>query len=367
MNELETDLRNLFQARIADAERLVDLMPGVHRRARRTVRRRMGAGALAGVALIAAVVVPAVARQATANSAAALVAGQHEPPRGWVAVDYGTAQIFVPPPWLVSWGECAGSAQPGVVYSGGLPTTKCALPHNVVTLASPRFPSGASRTVTINGLTAKVTAGADGGVSVYVPVLGNMRLNARGALAMKALGTLRRSPLASLGGRPRAVLPAGFRWREFGGIKFAAPAGWDDRHGTVSAACTVNVAPRTVQLTNSLPISGLDCAPLEAFRADYLSHAEGLVVMSGHAPPTPPASWPCVRSLYGLRLVCAQAPTGADTVYTLYLLPYGQRRATIMYFALGGSEETERAIIESIRPAPKHLAAPPRQSFLQGG
>ncbi|HEY3902987.1 MAG TPA: hypothetical protein VGM14_03625 [Streptosporangiaceae bacterium] len=350
MNELEYELRELFQGRVEEAERPVNLLPAVRRRASQSVRRRVGAGALAGVAVIAAVVLPMVLRQPAASSPSPEISGDHAEPRGWVPVDYGKAQVWVPPSWLVGSYACVGSTTQGVVYVGTTPDASCATPPNVLTLAGPKL-NGSARIVRINGMTAKVRSAASGSLSVYVPDLGNMQLTARGPLAIRALGTLRPSPLVTaLSGSPQAALPTGFRWHEFGGIKFAAPANWASRHGTVAAACSPSIAPDTVVLSTTPPIGGLLCAPYAPVPAGYLGGPQGIVVIAAPQASPPPAR-KCIASDREMRRFCAQPPDGLGTVYTLYLQPTGQKKATVMYIGVGGRGRFARKIIDSIRPA----------------
>ena len=368
MNELESELRGLFQAKVDDAERPVHLLPGVRRRASRTMHRRVGAGALAGVAVIAAAVLPAVVRPPAPSSPRAPISG-HKAPRGWIPVDYGTAQIWVPASWPIdSTGGCVGSKPAGVMY-GNTPKKDCALPRNVLQIVSPVIDPGLNRWVIaprrlaharrleVNGLAVEVRPAVGQGLFVDVPGL-NVRLIARGPVAIRAVGTLRRSLIADARPQSRATVPAGFRWQEFGGIKFAAPAARPVRHGTIGAACEPLVAPGNVGLSSTEPIGGLLCAGFAIVHAGYLAHRSGVVVISlpvTHGPAShrlPPGS--CARSYHKVGQFCVQELDGFNTEYTLYLYRPGQKKLSTMYVGLGGGGEVAQAIIDSIRPATGH-------------
>jgi hypothetical protein len=362
MNELETELRDLFQAKVADAERPVDLLPWVRRRASRTVYRRIGAGALAGVALIAGVVLPTVQRHSGVKTLGGLINVNHKAPRGWMPVYFGTIQIWVPASWPIdSTGGCVGSQPAGVMY-GDAPKKDCALPLNVLQIVDLRWNQDATRPVfpprrlaparrlDVNGLTVVVKPTVSHGLSEDVPAL-HLRLNARGPVAIRALGTLRRSPVADAAPGLRAALPAGFRWYEFGGIKFAAPAAWPARHETVAAACYPRVEPGRVTLSSRDPIYGLLCAGFATVHAGYLAHKSGIVVLSLPVDRSLPAR-SCARSHRKVRQFCVQGLEGFGDEYTLYLRRPGQKKMATVYVGLAGGGEVAQAIIDSIRPAP---------------
>jgi hypothetical protein len=311
------------------------------------------------VALIAAVVLPKVAGQFSPSPA--LIGGYHRAPRGWVPLDYGAAQFWVPPSWLVvNRGRCVGSKTAGVVYGGKLPRPDCALPPNELTMvkvfegsvgslynASPA-PSASprSRTVLINGFDANVRSAAGGGYAV--DVLG-LHLTVRGSVAIRALGTLRKSPLGNaLSGTQQAALPAGFRWHEFGGIRFAAPAGWATERQYLWGYCSPAVYQGRVVL-NAADDFAASTFCLYGTLARDLVAKQGVVVAAG--PYTPSSNGqPCFHGMNGLRLYCLHYPEGFGTVYTLYLLPYGQKKATVMYIGIAGRGRIARAIIDSISP-----------------
>ena len=361
MNELEYELRELFQAQVDEAERPVNLLPGVRRRASQSVRRRVGAGALAGVAVIAAVVLPMVAGQSSESPA--LTGGYHRAPRGWVPLDYGGAQLWVPPSWLVeNRGRCAGSNPAGVVYGGKLPEANCALPPNELTMVkvlssaiyqdSPApSASPAGITVTINGLAANVEPAASGGLSV--DVLG-LQLTVRGATAIRAVETLTKSPLGNaLSGSQEADLPPGFRWHEFGGIRFAAPAGWATKHNYLWGYCSPTVDPGKVLLNSASDVPSMACFYGLPDQARDLVAQQGVTVGAGPFAPGPNGQ-PCFKNTKGLRLYCIHPPEGFGTVYTLYLLPFGQKKATVMYIGIAGRGRIAKAIIDSISPVRGH-------------
>jgi hypothetical protein len=311
--------------------------------------------------VIAAVVLPIVLHQF--NRSPALVGGYHRPPRGWVPLDYGAAQLWVPPSWLVDGrGRCAGSRSAGVVYGGKLPGANCALPPNELTMVkvfrSPIYidspaPSASQpgKTVTINGLVANVGSEASGGLSV--DVLG-LHLTVRGAVAIRAVGTLTKSPLGNaLSGSQQAELPAGFRWHEFGGIRFAAPAGWATEHRYLWGYCSPAVDPGKVLLNTATDVPSMACLYGVPDQARYFVAQQGVTVGAGPWAPGPNGQ-PCLPNTNGLRLYCIHGLEGFGTVYTLYLQPFGQKNATVMYIGIAGSGRIAKAIIDSISPVPAH-------------
>jgi hypothetical protein len=283
-----------------------------------------------------------------------------------VPLDYGGAQFWVPPSWLVeNLGHCAGSNAAGVVYGGKLPGPACPHPPNELTLVKvfihygPGAPaihrSQPSRTVTINGLRASVKSAHDGSLSVDTF---GVHWTVRGPLAIRALGTLTKSPLDNaLSGDQQAALPTGFRWHEFGGIRFAAPAGWATGHQSLWDYCSPAVTLGRVLLNSARDVPSTACIYGTPAPARYFVAQQGVVVGAGRYSPRSNGQ-PCFQETKGLRLYCIHEPEGFGTVYTLYLLPFGQKKATVMYIGIAGRGRIAKAIIDSISPDPSHLEPP---------
>jgi hypothetical protein len=365
MKELETELRDLFQAQVDGAERPVSLLPGVRRRARRTLRRRVGATALASVAVIAAAAVPVslAPGKPVRSPNETLVGGYHKPPRGWVPLIYDNVQIWVPPSWVAeTQGQCVRSGLAGVVYGGKAPKPDCARPPNVLRLVDLHIvepvdvtPSGPSSiapgTKSINGFAAYIKHTAGHGWSVYVPDL-DVRLIAHGPLAVRALETLRGAPRVDYSDGPAVrPLPAGFRWHVFGGIKFAAPASWAVQRQPNWGFCWPGVNENTVVLSSAKVATGIGCLPHSGILALYAYAHLGISVAAG--PQTPSTGEDC-GTVRGTRWICDYTPAGFNPVYRLYMRPPGQGKPTVIYVGAAGSGAIATKIIDSIHPAPRH-------------
>lgn len=156
--------------------------------------------------------------------------------------------------------------------------------------------------------------------------------------------------------RYRAV-PVGWRWHEFGGIRFAAPASWNlEREGSW-VSCRYGVAPRTVLLTNAALRSAFGCGKLPAVAAGELALVpEGIVVGTGRYTASEIRSGPtgpCLR-LGNLR-VCVIQP-GNDTQFKVAVYPPGSASPALVEIGLARSPATARTIFDSIRQAPSSEA-----------
>jgi len=361
MNELERELRDMFHSRIAVAERPRNLLPGTRRRAQRRLRQRIAVVALAAVAVIAAVAVT-VTLSSGGPPGENAITSHHGVPAGWVPVAFGGLQIWVPPSWAIrSQGGCAGPSAAGVVYGGTEPRRGCALPPNVVRLSFVNIggpvcdaftcpttrPRGA---FTINGLLVLPGPAAPGALSVDV-VLTGIRVTVSGPLARRALSTLALSPAyAVLAAGPKSALPAGWRWHVFGGIQFAAPAGWPVERTRGWDSCSPSVIPDTVLLSTANTSMQLPCGPRPGL-ARFVGGQPGIVVGAGPLVPRP-VGYLC-PGLLVRHGFCYDEPSAFGTVFTLFQRIRGQRKATIMYIGLSGTGITAQTIYDSIRPYPR--------------
>jgi hypothetical protein len=146
---------------------------------------------------------------------------------------------------------------------------------------------------------------------------------------------------------PRIPVPAGWRWHDFGRIRFAAPASWAVERNAWWGGCSPDVAPRTVLLSTAAARFGPDCAGL-------LSEAvtPGVVVATGQFAAAEAASNATVASclrLHGMR-ACLLRP-GRDMWVNVAVFPAGAARPTLVEIGLVSPAATARAIFDSIRLA----------------
>src|SRR5215472_11591116 len=92
-----------------------------------------------------------------------------------------------------------------------------------------------------------------------------VRVTARGPLADRVIGTLTRSPRSVVLARgPEFAVPRGWRWHEFGGIRFATPAAWAVQRYHSWGGCGFNVVANTVWLNDATRLAVASCpGPLE--------------------------------------------------------------------------------------------------------
>jgi hypothetical protein len=343
MTQLEDALRGVLRARADAADREPALLPGLERRISRA-RRRTLLSSVAAVTAVAVAVVVAVSL-ATASSpsphskrnAAASTPHHGVPltdtrltPRGWAPLPYLGAQISVPASWFIesSYASSCGPAK-GVVFLGEkAPATTfrgtgCGrLPANVVQL----LPARSAR-------------------------LG-VQVSARGPLAGQVTGTLTRSPRSVVLARgPAYAVPRGWRWDEFGGIRFATPAAWAVRRFNSWGGCGFNVVAKTVWLNDATKLVEVPC-PAPAMTAGGMAANPGIEVSTGRYGATGFASGRAgCRTTSGAR-ICVLAVQNDDwgLLDVLVRVP-GQRWPALIQIGLAGSGATARTIYDSIRGA----------------
>jgi hypothetical protein len=174
-------------------------------------------------------------------------------------------------------------------------------------------------------------------------------VTARGPLARRVLGTLTRSPLSVVfAPGPEAAVPSGWRWHDFGGIRFAAPAAWPQERSVVWAGCPLAIQPVTVTLAKTTTAIAGSCSP-GSFTAGSLTAQPGVLVATGPFLQWPvPRGSPCHR-LHGLR-ACYSRPIYLGGVLDVSVYVPGRRRPTVVEIGLAGNGEVARTIYDSIRP-----------------
>src|SRR5580692_4008216 len=132
MNDFETALRTTFKAQATAAERPVDLLGGVRKRARRLKLRRRAAAAALSTAVAAVVSIGPLSLYALSHFA---IEGPSSSPMvtqppvfpwpkrvpvppGWSPVSYDGIQISVPRWWAIEDGPGCPRHPRGVVFAG---------------------------------------------------------------------------------------------------------------------------------------------------------------------------------------------------------------------------------------------------------
>ena len=372
MNDLEDLVREELRARVAAAEAehpaepAAALLGGLAGRIRRVrLRRRWTAAALSAVAMAAAIALPlTLLSSGPAGSGGPVSPRAGVPltdtaatPSGWVPVAYGDAQISVPADWNVATRPVCGRVGLGGYVILGRASTRLGVrnprcrqaPNMVAILPLPRSSTSVVRpTGMINGIAVARVPSARGYISYLVPRL-HARVTARGPLAGRVLATLTRSPLSVVlaPGRDSPV-PRRWTWRDFGGIRFAAPAGWRLEHSGIWVGCPRELPPAAVTLINATKGVVVSCADVIPI-AGSLTARPGVVVAAGpYANSDVPRGSPC-RTLHGLLACHAEAIyLGGQLNVSVYVL--GRHRPTVVAIGLAGNGAIARTIFDSIRP-----------------
>jgi hypothetical protein len=344
-------------------------------RTARTMRRWAAIGAVMGTALFglggSALAAAPQARHAQGGAASdrTRTAGAGSVARRagtrWAPVPYQGAQLTVPGSWLVeSRGQiwCGLPHAGGMIFAGTRPGFPkgygCRLTDSLAWIVpAGHIPSGLRHrrpTAVLHGLPVYRVASSTGR-EYLVPAL-KVRIGARGPLARTVLATLARSPLAvALKRGPAGRVPATWRWRQSGGVRFAVPAAWGTLREDQWATCGTGLSPRSLLLIDAThPPMALPC-PFLAPTAAAEQAQPGLAVVTGrYAARSVGAAFARCDVRHGLR-VCLASGTGqgglAGSVLVFSVaLPHHHAAA---YFVLGlpGSGAAARAILGSVGAA----------------
>ena len=332
---------------------------GHGRRGWRTVAIGVAVAAVAA-ALIGPVGSALATPPATTVAAAATVSAT---PAGWAPVPYRNAQLSVPgSSWLVEAPQqfqCGLGDWDGMIFTG----------------VTPGFPKGWNCGVTANqawilpagkipkGLTHRKPSAVLGGIPVYrltsakgttaylVPELG-VRIGARGKLAARVLATLTRSPLdVVLRAGSAARVPAGWTWRQFGGLTFATPRSWSLQREDQWSSCGTGLWPSALLLIDATkPPMYLPC-PLQFQNASNDEAEPGLVVVTGkYAATSVGESYGHCQSRRGVR-ICLSSVTGQGGLSAgvlIFSVTRPHQAATYFLLGLSGSGASARAVFDSI-------------------
>jgi hypothetical protein len=233
-----------------------------------------------------------------------------------------------------------------------LRVTHCRLPTTTVFVSAiSRRPLPVMRQ-RINGIPVSRLPAVSGSVSYAAPTLG-VEVTALGPKARQVLATLTRSPrsVALAPGRPFPV-PPGWRWHDYGGIRFAAPSGWRLVRTEEWGGCAGRAVLSGVLQLSSARLPG--CLPVAMGIGLARSYAPvaGVTVGAGRLATDSIASGPyrlCMR-LRGLRACVAQQGMLAGEFLALVVFPHGQQGPTEIDIGLAGNGVTARTIFDSIGP-----------------
>ena len=286
-------------------------------------------------------------------------------PKGWSPVAYESAQLSVPGSWLVESPQqlfCGMPQISGMIFVGvtpGFPKSfGCDVPANLAwILPAGKLPKGISQrkpTARIDGIPVYRVPSAKGTTVYLVPELG-VRVGARGKPAARVLATLTRSPLSVVLRRgPAARVPAGWTWREFGGVRFATPRSWSLQREDQWSTCGTGLEPSTLLLIDATkPPLALPCPYLiPSATADQAQ--PGLTVVTGkYAATSVGESYASCRPRGDVR-ICRSTVTGqGGPVGGVLILSVSRPKHATTFFLLGlsGSGASARAVFDSVRAA----------------
>jgi hypothetical protein len=331
--------------------------------------RRMGRGwraAAIGVAVAAATAAMigpvsgalAAPRATTAGSPAAASAI----PAGWAPVPYRDAQLSVPGSWLVEAPQqlqCGFGDWGGMIFTGvkpGFPKGwNCGVTANLAWILPPgKIPKGLTHrkpTAVFGGIPVYRLTSAKGTTAYLVPELG-VRIGARGMQAARVLATLTRSPLDVVLRRGSAArVPAGWTWRQFGGLAFATPRSWSLQREDQWATCGTGLWPKALLLIDATkPPMYLPC-PLQLQNASNDEAEPGLVAVTGkYAAKSVGESYGRCQVRSGVR-ICLSSVTGQGGIMAgvlIFSVTRPHHAATYFLLGLSGSGATARAVFDSI-------------------
>ena len=277
-------------------------------------------------------------------------------PTGWVPVDYGDAQISVPPTWgLITEGAEACGPWSGVVILGG--GQWCPPAMNV---HEPQPPTVAIRTVPHPNVGDEGPPSYINGLAVYAPGLPQLYIVPALHIAMtftgqppaQVLRSLTYSPRATvLASGPAPTVPSGWHWITYGGIRFAAPSAWRVQHVSNAPACGTDVVlPVGGVVLAAAPELPISCpAPLALMRPE--PQVAGIEVDAFQASGTlPPPRTQCQGPTMVDRLeVCIQTDP-AYSALVVQVWTTGLARLTVK-IGLSGTGMTDRIVLHSIRQA----------------
>ena len=303
--------------------------------------------------------------RSTGQAAGLLADASGSTPPGWSPVADENAQLSVPASWLVESPQqlfCGVPQVSGMIFVGvppGFPKSSgCHVPASLAwILPAGKLPKGISQrkpTARIDGIPVYRVPSAKGTTVYLVPELG-VRVGARGKSAARVLATLTRSPLSVVLRRgPAAPVPAGWTWRDFGGVRFATPRSWRLQREDQWSTCGIGLEPSTLLLIDATkPPLALPC-PYQIPSAIADQAQPGLTVVTGkYAAQSVGQSYAGCRPRGDVR-ICLSTVTGqGGPIGGVLILSVSRPKHATTFFLLGlsGSGASARAVFDSIRAA----------------
>jgi len=277
-------------------------------------------------------------------------------PPGWVAVDYGAAQISVPADWVV--GACPTPSKGTVILGTVLvncPAYESSWPAVRVTPAT--TPVATKLSIRVNGITVYPVPYRGPGHDIatdQVPSLG-VQVNATGPLYARILATLTHSPRGVVLARGSAPAPPG-TWHRvtFGGVSMSVPSTWPVERSEGADACEPwaalppNLARRVHPYRGSSTLVPCQFTNVVSVRA--LSPVDGVVIDPGAAGPFPSASSDTSCPTVNKIAVCRAMSQPLDVLILGVPVP-GQSHPVVVELGLGGRGLTARTIFWSLSAA----------------
>jgi hypothetical protein len=167
-----------------------------------------------------------------------------------------------------------------------------------------------------------------------------------------------------------ARVPAGWTWRQLGGVRFAAPRSWGVRREDQWATCGTGVQPSSLLLIDATkPPLALPC-PLEIPTAAADQAQPGLTVVTGkYAARSVGQSYAGCQSRRGVR-ICLSTVTGQGGPLSgvlIFSVARPHHAATFFLLGMPGTGASARAVLGWVRPASRTPPPNPGQPPVLAG
>jgi hypothetical protein len=290
-------------------------------------------------------------------------------PAGWVPVDYGEAQISVPPTWwvLYNWSGCVSGPPVGVVYfnrtdgfcsAKGIPKGETTIRMLSLTDKQYQPPASYGQRQVVNGIPVYELysfSPIPNEGSYLVPSLG-VEIESKGPLTKRVLDTLTRSPrTVVLASGPATTVPPSWWSVTFAGLRLPVPVGWRVQSTTAWNSCGGAVWEAVI-LDTDKTYQELFC-PAPVLLA--VPPSDGLRVDAGVRRPTGSFSpGGTCRHIGGLT-VCPSRTPGYSVLLLKVTVP-GRSKPVYVSIGLAGNGLVARTILYSLRAAsPSRTTAKP--------
>ena len=173
-----------------------------------------------------------------------------------------------------------------------------------------------------------------------------------GPVALNLLTGSAPGPAARISRGPVAPVPAGWTWRQFGGLRFATPRSWSLQREDQWSTCGTGLVPSSLLLTDATkPPLYLPC-PFMIPTASADQAQPGLTVVAGkYAAQSVGQSYARCQSRRGVR-ICLSTVTGQGGLLggvLVFSVTRPKHPATFFLLGLSGSGVSARAVFDSVR------------------